>query len=421
MGAINILDYDFGVGEIVEISPTNRFSCVEKKEFNNNTITKHIKFVYDGFKLIAEFDVLNSNELIAKYLWAEDNLLTLIKDNESYYYMVDGNKNIVGLVDESATKVNTYEYTPFGALATNVEVIENPFKFSSEYHDTETGLIYYNYRYYNPEHGKWLKRDPIAEQGGFNLYGFINNDPVKYTDYLGLILLAIDGTAARKHLRSAKKTKTKRWQSHVRNFYDDYPGKIKKYLYGPDNAMTGSDAENIHKNAKIWLCGKWVRNQKLPIDLVGHSRGGFIVLTIAHKLKTEGCCYKGKIIKPVSVRFLGLYDAVDMVAGYGEGESIPDNVKYATHAMGDSDLKSRSYFNTADHGVDDSKKTTYNEQKFWGTHSAIGGAPWMGDHPKGGSKSSDISASILADMFIRKKVKAAGVNIKQLKVSDYGY
>jgi len=98
--------------------------------------------------------------------------------------MVDGNKNIVGLVDEAGALVNSYEYSPFGALATNEEIVENPFKFSSEYHDEQTGLVYYNYRYYNPENGKWLKRDPIEEQGGYNLYGFVNNNPVMNSDLL---------------------------------------------------------------------------------------------------------------------------------------------------------------------------------------------------------------------------------------------
>jgi len=39
------------------------------------------------------------------------------------------------------------------------------FKFSSEYLDSETGLVYYNYRYYSPELGRWTKRDPIAIVG----------------------------------------------------------------------------------------------------------------------------------------------------------------------------------------------------------------------------------------------------------------
>ena len=49
----------------------------------------------------------------------------------------------------------------------------------------ETGLVYYNYRYYSPELGRWLSRDPIEEQGGWNLYGMVNNDIANYWDNFG--------------------------------------------------------------------------------------------------------------------------------------------------------------------------------------------------------------------------------------------
>ena len=53
--------------------------------------------------------------------------------------------------DSSGADVSTYAYTPFGTLENSVDGDENPFRFSSEYHDDETGLVYYNYRYYSPE------------------------------------------------------------------------------------------------------------------------------------------------------------------------------------------------------------------------------------------------------------------------------
>jgi hypothetical protein len=39
--------------------------------------------------------------------------------------------------------------------------------------------------FYNPSTGRWLSRDPIAEKGGLNLYGFTQNGPVNRMDYLG--------------------------------------------------------------------------------------------------------------------------------------------------------------------------------------------------------------------------------------------
>ncbi|UDQ98355.1 RHS repeat-associated core domain-containing protein [Lentisphaerota bacterium WC36G] len=80
---------------------------------------------------------------------------------------------------------NLYDYSPFGKLVLNTESVANVFKFSSEYAEKETGLIYYNYRYYNPSTGKWLSRDPIQENGGINLYALVNNDVANYWDLLG--------------------------------------------------------------------------------------------------------------------------------------------------------------------------------------------------------------------------------------------
>ena len=40
--------------------------------------------------------------------------------------------------------------------------------------------------WYDPGQGRWCSRDPIGEQGGANLYGFVGNDPVRYRDVLGL-------------------------------------------------------------------------------------------------------------------------------------------------------------------------------------------------------------------------------------------
>lgn len=45
----------------------------------------------------------------------------------------------------------------------------------------------YLYRYYDPVTGRWPSRNPIGEDGGINLYGFVGNDGVNRWDYLGQI------------------------------------------------------------------------------------------------------------------------------------------------------------------------------------------------------------------------------------------
>lgn len=48
------------------------------------------------------------------------------------------------------------------------------------------GVADYTYRYYDPNTGRWPSRDPIDEEGGLNLYGFVSNSPADSYDYLGL-------------------------------------------------------------------------------------------------------------------------------------------------------------------------------------------------------------------------------------------
>ena len=85
------------------------------------------------------------------------------------------------------TSLANYEYGPFGEAirADGALARANPLRFSTKYQDDETDLIYYGNRYYIPSWATWLGRDPIAEQGGPNLYGFVYNTPVNGIDPFG--------------------------------------------------------------------------------------------------------------------------------------------------------------------------------------------------------------------------------------------
>ena len=62
------------------------------------------------------------------------------------------------------------------------------YRFSTKPLDFETGLYYYLYRYYDPRTGRWASRDPIGEEGGFNLYGFMGQDAINSWDILGMYI-----------------------------------------------------------------------------------------------------------------------------------------------------------------------------------------------------------------------------------------
>jgi len=105
-----------------------------------------------------------------------------------YYALADANKNITEYIDASGTIQAHYEYSPFGKITQQSGTMASDFdyRFSSEYADDETGLVYYNYRYYSPELGRWLSRDLIEEDGGFNLYAMVSNNPIDNWDRYGL-------------------------------------------------------------------------------------------------------------------------------------------------------------------------------------------------------------------------------------------
>ncbi|MBE6409638.1 MAG: hypothetical protein E7034_03455 [Akkermansiaceae bacterium] len=47
---------------------------------------------------------------------------------------------------------------PFGKITSSGNVTQ-PIQWSSEYRDSELGMVYYNYRYYMPMKGRWINRD----------------------------------------------------------------------------------------------------------------------------------------------------------------------------------------------------------------------------------------------------------------------
>jgi RHS repeat-associated protein len=61
------------------------------------------------------------------------------------------------------------------------------------------GVTVYGYRHYTPKTGQFLGRDPITEQGGVNLYGFVGNDGVSSWDLLGLDAPFMDISNAADH------------------------------------------------------------------------------------------------------------------------------------------------------------------------------------------------------------------------------
>ncbi len=169
-------------------------------------MTAEVRYIYDGNLVIQERDQFNVPKVtytrgkdlsgglegaggIGGLLARTDNDALAVADaRPSVYYTFDGNGNVTCLVDTNQSVVGRYIYDPFGntLAATGPAAEANLYRFSSKELHAASRLVYYLYRYYDPNLQRWPNRDPIGERGGINLYRFANNAAIQGVDAYGL-------------------------------------------------------------------------------------------------------------------------------------------------------------------------------------------------------------------------------------------
>ena len=192
-------------GTTVECAYDSMGRRFEKKVTVGGTTGFHARYLYRDYLQVAECDLTGETpEVVRSYIWDPSEpeatrVLSMTRweangtqEKEHLYCMHDAMKNVTSLFGEARGRRALYEYRPYGGLITSEGNMaeENKFRFSSEYMDDELGLVYYNYRHLNPLDGRWISRDPIEEEGGWNLFAFVNNNGMINLDYLGKGYLA---------------------------------------------------------------------------------------------------------------------------------------------------------------------------------------------------------------------------------------
>ena len=159
------------------------------------------------------------------------------------------------------TSVDTaFEYGPFGELirATGEKKNDFNFRFSTKYEDTETGLLYYGYRYYNAETGRWLSRDPTGELGGINLHAMVRNSPVNRIDYLGLNEVPVwdeDRGVSDRYCDAARKYPKNKWLACACRVSRQIDGAMAGFMMSA--LLTDSDSpefQGVMDRAKWFRC-----------------------------------------------------------------------------------------------------------------------------------------------------------------------
>ncbi len=141
-----------------------------------------------GTQIVQEPDA--NNELTRRY-YEEGEERIGGRDGGPYYYTRDHLRSIRELTDGSGAAHARYDYDPYGKQTKLGGALDVDFGYTGHYFHAPSGLNLAPYRAYNPALGRWLSRDPIGEEGGLNLYGYVGNNPIILVDPTGEIWVEV--------------------------------------------------------------------------------------------------------------------------------------------------------------------------------------------------------------------------------------
>jgi len=163
------------------------------------------RYNYSGWQVLEELefdDIAEEWNLTRQYIYGTqyiDEIVAAVndpgeQDETIMNYMQDANYNVIGIVDEEGGVKERCNYAPYGDititdanyLSRTESAAGNTLTFQGRRLDTETGLYYYRNRYYSPDLGRFMQRDPLGYVDGMNLYEFVGGRVTVAVDPMGL-------------------------------------------------------------------------------------------------------------------------------------------------------------------------------------------------------------------------------------------
>jgi len=140
-------------------------------------------YLYDGVNVVQEIQNATPANLLAG-LRVDEIFTRTDASGTAAHFLTDALGSTVALADATGTIETQYTYEPFGNTAVSGQPTANPFQYSGRENDA-TGLYFHRARYYSPTFQRFTAEDPIGFAGGFNLYAYVQDNPISFNDPSG--------------------------------------------------------------------------------------------------------------------------------------------------------------------------------------------------------------------------------------------
>jgi len=150
------------------------------------------RYYNDGSSIIAEGTVSNGTVTPkVRYTRGIGLVNRIDSSGNKAYYLTNGHGDVVELRDNTGAVLNQYSYDIWGNSIAETEGVPNLFRYSGEFWDATSSLQYLRARWYDPSIGRFINEDTsegqITNPLSLNLYTYVQNNPLIYTDPSGNI------------------------------------------------------------------------------------------------------------------------------------------------------------------------------------------------------------------------------------------
>ncbi len=141
------------------------------------------QFLYDGLNAVQELS--GTTPIANRITGGIDKFFAFSDSTGTYVPVTDAQGSVFALANSSGNLTTQYVYDPFGSTSISGAANSNPFQYTGRENDGN-GLYYYRARYYSPIFGRFISEDPLHFAGGVNFYAYASDNPINFTDPLGL-------------------------------------------------------------------------------------------------------------------------------------------------------------------------------------------------------------------------------------------